>query len=245
MRKQLLLIALLFLPLCLVAQEQDDSNSAGKEAKRSSSRILTGLSGGMMLHAGYMFSDSPDKIFSNTGLGNPDYVKALPKDGACFGLGGTLRLHLIDHIHLGAEGHVSTMPLMKTGSNVRNAWGGALCDYYFNLGNVRPILGMTVGGGAMRRLYVPDKEAVAVPAGTTDSTYYNASYTRTPFFLMDPYVGMEIGLGSHMAIIVRIDYLLAFGTSKSSLSENVQWSNFMTPGGPRLYVGILFGKLKK
>jgi len=245
MRKQLFIIALLFLPLCLMAQEQEDNAPARKEDKRSSTRIFTGFSGGMLLHAGYMFSDSPDKIFSSTGLGNPEYVKALPKDGACLGLGGALRMHLIDHIHLGAEGYVSTMPLMKTGSNVRTAWGGALCDYYFNLGNVRPMLGMTVGGGAMRRLYVPDKEAVSVPAGTTDSTYYNASYTRTPFFLMDPYVGVEIGLSSHMAIIVRIDYLLAFGTSKSSLSQNVQWSNFMTPSGPRLYVGIMFGKLKR
>ena len=248
MRKRILFIALLLLPLCLTAQEHEGSESPRREKR--SSPVFTGFSGGMMLHAGYMFSDSPDKIFSNTALGNPDYVKALPKDGACFGLGGALRLHLLDHIHLGAEGGVSTMPLMKTGSNIRTAWGGALCDYYFHLGTVRPMLGMTVGGGAMRRMYVPDTPAVAVPGQSgNDSTLYNASYVKTPFFMMDPYVGLEIGLNGHMALIIKIDYMLAFGRTSSDLvkglADDVKWSNFMTPGGPRLYVGLMFGKLKK
>ncbi|MBR4263152.1 MAG: hypothetical protein IKQ48_01075 [Paludibacteraceae bacterium] len=261
MRKQILFIALLFLPLCAAwGQEEqyssssyDDENryessSSRRESKKSSSPVFTGFSGGMMIHAGYMFSDSPDKLFSNTGLGSEDYRKNLPKDGAAIGLGGALRIHLLDHIHLGAEGHVSTMPLMKTGSSIRTGWGGALCDYYFHVGKIRPMLGMTVGGGSMRRLYVPNNAAVVVPSGG-DSTFYNASFTRTPFFLLDPYVGMEIGLSSHVALIIRIDYMLAFGRSTSDLvkglAEDVKWSNFMTPSGPRLYVGLMFGKMKK
>ena len=48
-----------------------------------------------------------------------------------------------------------------------------------------------------------------------------------------------------MAIMIRIDYMLPFGKSRSGLAENVKWSNFMTPSGPRLYIGIMFGKLKK
>ena len=133
------------------------------------------------------------------------------------------------------------MPLMNTGSNIRTAWGGALCDFYSNWGKVRPMIGMTVGGGAMRRLYVPNAEVVVSP----DSTNYNASYTRTPFFFMDPYVGLEIGLGNHTALLIRIDYMLPFGTTDSNLTGKVKWSNFMTPSGPRLYIGIMFGKLKK
>ena len=198
-----------------------------------------------MLHAGYMFSQSPDKLFSNTSLGSLDYVKALPKDGICLGLGGALRAHLIDHIHLGAEGGVSTMPLMKTGSNVRSGWGGVLCDFYTGWSRVQPLIGMSVGGGTMKRLYVPDSEAITVPAGA-DSATYNASYVKTPFFYMDPYVGLEIGLNNHMALLIRIDYMLAFGRTSSGLTnlgEDVKWSNFMTPGGPRLYIGIMFGKL--
>ena len=111
MRRNILWIVLVLLPLGLVAQEQEADGKS--ESKRSASHVFTGFSGGMMLHAGYLFSDNPTKVFSNTGLGSSDYVKGLPKSGACFGLGGALRVHLIDHIHLGAEGFVSTMPLMS------------------------------------------------------------------------------------------------------------------------------------
>ena len=139
------------------------------------------------------------------------------------------------------------MPLMKTGSNVRTGWGGALCDFYTDWGKTRPLIGLSVGGGTMKRLYVPDSEVITVPDGA-DSTNYNSSYVKTPFFFMDPYIGLEITLNSHMALLIRIDYMLAFGRTNSSLtslSQDVKWSNFMTPSGPRLYVGIMFGKLEK
>ena len=246
MRKQLLILVLALLPLGLMAQEQEASDTPAKKT-RSASGVFTGFSGGMMLHGGYLFADDPTKVFSNTGLGSYEYVKGLPKSGFCYGLGGALRVHLIDHIHIGAEGFVSTMPLMSTGSNVRTGWGGALCDFYTDWGKVRPMIGLTVGGGTMKRLFVPVDSLGYVPVGTTagDTTNYNASYTKTPFFFIDPYVGLEINLGSHMALLIRIDYMLPFGTTKSKLTENVKWSNFMTPSGPRLYVGVMFGRLKR
>jgi len=251
MRKTILIIiASALLPLSLTARAQEDADTPQevKQTKksRSSSGIFTGFSGGMLLHGGYLFAKDPRYVFSNTGLGSLDYVKNLPNDGFCMGLGGTLRVHLINHIHLGAEGFVSTMPLMKTGSNVRTGWGGAMCDFYTDWGKVRPLIGLTVGGGTMKRLFVPDQDPVSDPGATpNENTTYNASYTKTPFFLLDPYVGMEIGLTSHMALIIRIDYMLPFGTSKSKLTPNVDWGNFMTPSGPRLYVGLMFGKMKK
>ena len=240
----LILVSALLLPgLTARAQEDADTPQEVKAKKsRSASGFFTGFSGGMMLHGGYLFAKDPRYVFSNTGLGSPDYVKNLPNDGFCMGLGGTLRAHLINHIHLGAEGFVSTMPLMKTGSNVRTGWGGAMCDFYTDWGKVRPLIGMTVGGGVMKRLFVPDAPTVT---SADSETNYNASYTKTPFFLLDPYIGMEIGLTNHMALIIRIDYMLPFGTSKSKLTPNVDWSNFMTPSGPRLYVGLMFGKMKK
>ena len=251
MRKTILIIiASALLPLSLTARAQEDADTPQevKQTKksRSSSGIFTGFSGGMLLHGGYLFAKDPRYVFSNTGLGSYEYVKNLPNDGFCMGLGGTLRIHLINHIHLGAEGFVSTMPLMKTGSNVRTGWGGAMCDFYTDWGKVRPLIGLTVGGGTMKRLFVPDQDPVSDPGATpNENTTYNASYTKTPFFLLDPYVGMEIGLTSHIALIIRIDYMLPFGTSKSKLTPNVNWGNFMTPSGPRLYVGLMFGKMKK
>ena len=236
--KQRLLIVCTLLFLCLCAWGQEE------HASTRSNTILTGFSGGMLLHGGYLFADSPDKVFSNTGLGNLDYVKGLPKDGFCYGLGGALRAHLVNHIHLGAEGFVSTMPLMRTGSNVRTGWGGVLCDAYFQLGKIRPLLGFTIGGGTMKRLYVP-KQDEGVDYAETDSTYYNASYTKTPFFFIDPYVGLEANLTSHMALIVRIDYMLPFGRTDSQLTDDKKWKGFMEPSGVRLYIGLMFGKLNK
>lgn len=236
-------ILFLFVLLCL-GHSAEAQETAKPQKEKNSSKVFTGFSGGMMIHGGYLFSDSPDKVFSNTGLGSMDYVKGLPRDGFCYGLGGALRCHFINHIHLGAEGFVSMMPLMKTGSNVRTGWGGVCCDFYTNLGKVRPLVGLTIGGGVMRRLYVPQQNEGTSHA-TTDSTYYNASFVKTPFFMIDPYVGLEVGLGNHMALLIRIDYMLPFGTASSKLTENVQWSNFMTPSGPRLYVGVMFGRLKR
>ena len=62
---------------------------------------------------------------------------------------------------------------------------------------------------------------------------------------MDPYIGMEISLADHMALLIRIDYMLPFGKTGSKLSQDVKWSNFMTPSGPRLYLGLMFGRMKK
>ena len=248
MKKSLIIIVLALLPLSLMAQEQENADTKQARKERSSSGIFTGFSGGMMLHGGYLFADDPTKVFSNTGLGNLDYVKGLPKSGVCYGLGGSLRCHLINHIHLGAEGFVSTMPLMHTGSNVRTAWGGVLCDIYGNWGKFRPLIGLTVGGGAMKRLYVPDQAAIEHAEATSDTTIYNSSYVKTPFFCIDPYVGFEVGLGNHMAVLVRIDYMLPFNIHNRGLSEigkEVTWENFVKPSGPRLYVGIMFGRLKK
>ncbi|MBO7456210.1 MAG: hypothetical protein J6T71_00110 [Paludibacteraceae bacterium] len=242
-------MVLVLLPLGLIAQEEETDAKPVKE-KKSSSKVFTGFSGGMLLHGGYLFADDPRTVFSNDGLGSTSYWKGLPKSGLCYGLGGALRCHLINHIHLGAEGYMSTMPLMSTGSNVRTAWGGVLCDFYANWGKVRPMIGLTVGGGAMKRLFVPTDSMSYTPSGTAagDSTYYNASYVKTPFFCIDPYVGMEIGLGNHVALIFRIDYMLPFNIHNKGLAEvgkQVTWDNFVKPSGPRLYVGIMFGKLKR
>lgn len=250
MKKIILIAALAILPLFLQAQEQEVAavqqqlGSARELVRKSGAGVFTGITGGMMLHIGYMFSDDPRKIFSNAGLGNEEYVKNLPKDGCALGLGGTVRVHLLNHIHVGAEGGMSLIPFRSNG-NIRVGYGGALCDGYLTLGKTRPMIGLSLGGGVMKRLYIPENPYTYVPEGTTDTTVYNASYSQTPFFYLDPYIGLEIDLNSHMALLIRVDYMLPFGRTGSSLTDivgNIKWNNFMTPTGPRLYVGLMFGK---
>ncbi len=260
------------LPLCLSAQrrsqdtytpapdeqgEQTEYEYSSSKNNRSSesgskdkdkgtkehTKILTGFTGGMMIHGGYLFASSPDEMFRNGSL-TPEgsALSDLPKDGFTMGLGGTLRLHLIDHIHLGGEGFVSVMPLMASGTSIRTGWGGAMCDFYANLGIVRPMIGMTVGGGATRRLYVPAEAEQTVKGD--NNMEYNASFTKTPFFLLDPYIGLEVGF-KKVALLIRIDYMLPFGKSDKGLAAtDVTWNNFVSPSGPRLYIGCMFGKFK-
>lgn len=243
-RKLVILIVLVFLSPGLYARGQENTASGVNENSRRGSVLFSGFSGGMFLHGGYLFSDDPTKVFSNTGLGSPEYVMKLPRSGFCYGLGGTLRVHLLNFIHLGAEGYVSNMVISGgTGSNVRTAWGGAMCDVYLPWGRVRPLAGAGIGGGAMKRLFVPDQSPVAC-GDSGSETNYNASYIKTPFFYLDPYVGVEIGLTDHVALTLKLDYMLPFGRTDSNLAGNVRWSNFMTPSGPRLYIGVLFGKMK-
>lgn len=257
--KKIILIVLAMLPLCLVAQrrsqdtyspapgeqvqtsqDESENNQSTRKSKsdKEKKKVFTGFSGGMMIHGGYAFSQSPNELFRNGSL-EKSQLQDLPRDGFTFGLGGTLRLHLIDHIHLGGEGHMSFMPLMSSGSSIRTGWGGAMCDFYATLGIVRPLIGLTIGGGSMRRIYVPEENVTEVKG--SDGIVYNASYTNSPFFLLDPYIGLEIGL-KKISLLIRADYMLPFGKDKDGLANtNVTWSNFITPNGPRLYFGVLFG----
>ncbi len=243
MRKQIVRILFLLLPLCVTAQEQQSIQTETAPPKAQKQKILTGFSGGMMLHLGYAFSQSPDALFRNASLRDYEQLSSLPRSGVTMGIGGALRVHLLNHIHLGSEGFMSSMPLMKTGSHVRMGYGGVLCDYYWTWGKVSPLLGMTVGGGSMSRLYVPyDKEEIE---STETETTYNASYTKTPFFMLDPYIGLEIELTRRAALLLRVDWVLPFGGNGSQLSKNVSWSHYISPSGPRLYVGFMFGHLKR
>ena len=126
MSRKPLLILFALLPLCLPAQKQQSEFSTTEEKGEettSRSRLFTGFSGGMMLHLGYAFAQSPDELFRNPSLMTD---KNLPKSGVTMGIGGALRIHLLNHIHIGSEGFVSTMPLMKTGSQIRTGYGGIL-----------------------------------------------------------------------------------------------------------------------
>lgn len=239
--KRIFIFLLVLIPLVAQAKANNDSTQVDKP------KIVTGFSGGMTIHGGYGFSSNPQELFRNSEIGSPDFIKNLPKDGVMLGLGGQLRMHFLNHMHLGAEGYMSFMPLMKSGSNIRFAWGGAFLDGYFTVGRFRPMLGLGLGGGAIRRLFVPEEAEVVY----SSETKYNSSYTQTPFFYLNPYIGFEVLLGPTKArsFYTRIDYMLPFGTNGSSLGKKFSgeeqfWSNFITPSGPRLHIGIMFGKQK-
>lgn len=92
-------------------------------------KVYQGFSGGMMLHTGYLFGqDKNAPVAANGRTSSPQ--------GALFGIGGALRVHLWKYLRTGFEGFVSTMPsattdchdILKPGSYVRVGCGGVLAD---------------------------------------------------------------------------------------------------------------------
>ena len=118
-------------------------------------KVYQGFSGGMMLHTGYLFGQDKNAPLT------PDGRSTSPQ-GALFGIGGALRVHLWKYLRTGFEGFVSTMPgattdchdLLKPGSYVRVGCGGVLADCCWRLDKVWPYIGGTIGGGSMKGLYI-------------------------------------------------------------------------------------------
>lgn len=225
-------------PEMVVAPQE--TNAVFSKEKKSS--VLSGFSFGLMGNLGYGFSSTPEQAFQNGSLTELTDYNRINKSNITLGAGVMGRLHLVNHIHLGAEGYVSMLPLMKTGSSVRHAYAGALIDGYLSLGSIVLELGTGIGGGKVKRMFVPEhSEMTGVTA--EDGMVYNASYTTTPYFYIDPYIGLEVHFAGITGLLIKIDYVLPFGkTDNGYLGDMKDWSSFIKPSGPRLHIGLLLGK---
>lgn len=209
-----------FCVVCLLCM-----GSAGAWAmSHDSIPVFQGYSGGMMLHAGYQF-------------GKSDAPRCNEWSGATFGIGGALRVNLWNHLRVGAEGYVSTMPTTTTnqantlakGSYVRSGWGGVLADACWRAEKVWPYIGASIGGGACKSLYIYDGSQYDWDSET------DAAFNRQAFFYVDPYVGVDICLTRRVHLTLKLDWQLAVGRR---LADNRH--HLLQPTGPRLYFGFLF-----
>ncbi len=198
---------LVVLPLHVFAE-----NEAEKKPK-----IFNGYSGGMMFHLGYLFGETEGIPHNPQGL--------------TYGLGGALRVNLWKHLRIGGEGYVSTMPsgatdqrnILKTGSYIRNGWGGLLIDAHWRCDKFWPYIGGTIGGGSKSTLFVCN--------GDTDDWLPENTSTvnKHGYFMFAPFVGFDYLLTRRIHLTFKVDYVWAFAKN-----------NLVTPTGPRLYFGILF-----
>jgi hypothetical protein len=193
-------------------------------ADDSQSKVYQGFSGGMMGHAGYLFGENADAPKADDGL-------ICSPQGGTFGLGGALRVHLWKHLRVGGEGFVSTMNsgttnmkhVLQEGSYIRTGWGGVLMDACWRKEKVWPYIGGSVGGGAMRSLYVLD-------GSQDDWIAENKAYLhKQSFFYVNPYVGMDWCLTQKVHMTFRVDWMVALHAGEVVL-----------PTGPRLLVGFMF-----
>lgn len=187
----------------------------------------------MMVHLGYLYGANPQAPAT--------------MNGGTMGIGGAARVHLFNHLRIGGEGYVSTLPAwmssvqtppqarnlpaqapeapntLQPGSYVRNGWGGILADAYWQCGKVFPFLGVTVGGGAQRALYI------AEGSQTDWQEEPRALFHRQTYFMLDPFVGIEVAVSAHMHLTLRADYVLP-----------IQRTGLLAPHGPRIYIGMMF-----
>ena len=193
-------------------------------ADDSQSKVYQGFSGGMMGHAGYLFGENADAPTTDNGL-------ICSPQGGTFGLGGALRVHLWKHLRVGGEGFVSTMNsgttnmkhVLQKGSYIRTGWGGVLMDACWRKEKVWPYIGGSVGGGAMRSLYVLD-------GNQDDWIAENKAYLhKQSFFYVNPYVGMDWCMTQKVHMTFRVDWMVALHAGEVVL-----------PTGPRLLVGFMF-----
>jgi hypothetical protein len=210
------LLQYIILPLCLL---MTNSLLAGE----SQTKVYQGFSGGMMGHASYLFGVNNDAPPTPEGVCSPQ--------GGSFGLGGSLRVHLWNHLRVGGEGFVSTMNsgttdmkhILQDGSYIRTGWGGLVLDACWRKEKVWPYIGGSMGGGAMRSLYV-------LKGSQDDWEAEDAAWLhKTSFFYINPYVGIDWCLTQKVHMTFRMDWLLAL--SKGDL---------VMPTGPRLLVGFMF-----
>jgi hypothetical protein len=198
--------------------------SSALYANESSVKVYQGFSGGMMAHGGYLFgvnTEAPKMA---------DGVVCSPQGGT-FGLGGALRVHLWNHLRIGGEGFVSTMNsattnmnhVLKEGSYIRTGFGGVAVDACWRKEKVWPYIGGSIGGGAMRSLYV-------LEGSQDDWVAEEAAYLhKTPFMYVNPYVGMDWCMTKKVHMTFRIDWMVA-----------LHKGDVVKPTGPRLLVGFMF-----
>lgn len=176
--KTALLLLLLWLGVPTHAQEMQEAT------KR---RVLTGFSGGMMLHTGYLFGEMPE--IGHTAKGAP------------FGIGGKICIHLGQHWMIGSEGYVSTLRQLRNGSYIRYGWGGVLGAFYWSFPHVAPYAGLTVGGGGRTAFLMFDGNSKDWQA---ENTVY---FHKQSFCAVTPFIGCDFIATSFLHITVKADWL--------------------------------------
>ena len=192
-------------------------------AKSDSTKVFQGYCGGMMLHTGYLFGENPSAILPS---GNNITPQGLTK-----GIGGALRIYLLNHLRVGCEGFISTMnsnhtdmrQTLKSGSYIRSGWGGLCADACWRLEKFWPYIGGSIGGGTMRSLSVVDGcENDWKPEPL-------AMLTKQSFCYVNPYIGIDWCMTNRVHITFRFDWMLALAHQQ-----------ILYPTGPRLYFGFMF-----
>ena len=216
-------IVWILLLIATATYAQKDAASDSTIVAKDKTPIFQGYSGGMMLHAGYLFGKNPSAVLPSG--------ESISPQGMTMGIGGSLRINLWKHLRVGCEGYVSTMKagatdmknILQSGSYIRSGSGGLIADACWRMEKVWPYIGAAVGGGAMRTLSVVE--------GTEEDWQPEqyAMLTKQGFGYVNPYMGMDWCMTKRVHLTLRMDWMLAFADKQ-----------LIFPTGPRLFFGFMF-----
>ncbi|HIZ85022.1 MAG TPA: hypothetical protein IAC04_00830 [Candidatus Coprenecus stercoravium] len=185
-----------------------------------------GYTGGMMLHSGYIQSHNFE-MYAPSG----ESLGTMQIRGGAVGIGGQVKFAFgtsSDLIRIGSEGHSSTVTYSPAHSYAHIGWGGILVDYIRQTkGRVHPYIGVTVGGGGVKNHMMADGSA------SDFVTEPHMALRKYAFMAVTPFVGMEISLTPKLRMVVKADWIINTTSCQSDF-----------PCGARLYLGIMFNRLR-
>lgn len=181
-----------------------------------------GFSGGMMVHTGFLKSNS----FTLTNNQGNNFAN-LKVEGMPFGLGGAARLHFGNHWRIGGEGYVSDITYGRYNSINSISWGGILVDYTFNIKRFTPFVGVIFGGGSFQN--------ITLTQSTLNDfiTEENTSYRKHSFLAISPFIGIEYALTKKLHLTLKADYLMNINNPSNDFAKGV-----------RLFFGVMFYRTK-
>lgn len=186
-------------------------------AAQEGNSVVQGFSGGMMVHAGYLSGTN-----GNAPVGF---------QGVSSGMGGALRVNVGRFFRVGMEGYVSTLgsgcsdakEFLSAGSYIRTGQGGLLVELCRREGRWWPFVGVSLGGGAMKGLYIVEG----------DQSDWEAEgcvvYNRQPFVYVAPSVGTDYCVTPKIHLTIRADWSMALHDG-----------TLIRPTGARMFVGVMF-----
>lgn len=213
------LVALVITNSATAATLVDNRMDLIDTSSTTSKSLYKGYIGGVMVHLGYA---SGGELLPN------GYIDPISINGMTMGIGGRMMFALGDHLRVGGEGYVSSMSYGEN-REVSLAWGGLSAETVLRLGDKSYLLfGATLGGGSYTN-------QCSLTAPTNDNTAHPTVWQSSALILAVPFVAMEYASGSSLRGIVKLDWVTApfAGSSRGDFSS-----------GPRLYIGVMFSKLK-
>ncbi len=180
-----------------------------------------GYSGGMMVHSGFLKSQSFSIISTDGSLENSYQQNGMPR-----GIGGLIKVHFgtdKNQLRVGTGGYSSSLKYSPNPSHSSVSFAFGQLEYAYIFNKINPIVGADFGGGSVKNFIMPD---VVADDFVEDD---NMAYRKYKYIAIVPYIGAEFKITSSLYLLCKADYNIPLMQREADY-----------PSGSRVYVGFLF-----